>query len=376
MRIKSGLFPRAIHLVLLSSFSLLNSQLSIRASAAPITPDKSQAILLHAIVEAPVDDVWSIVSTEKGLLGWLVTRCEKWECKPGADYAAGLPGGPDISGKVFAVEPKSKIALTWEKPATTLTISITELDKKLTMITLEHAGWPSQVPEAIKDMHVMQERWITAMIRLHRCFPPPVVDLRMHRPKEGGLFVDRSLIINGDFEHIALGKYPGIAYGWEPNFGRALAGVQVVKATAGRKDSRAQMIANPQDWNNLAVQQFTSQFYPMIEEGKRYRLSAWVKAEGIENPNGWYKLGLWATDMGGKPIGESIKNEKLLDDNGEPKNNHDWYHFTIEATAPPGAARAVVILSGHWDRTGEVIYDDVQLWEIEKVTTSRSSEKP
>jgi len=341
------------------------------AANQPSDERKSKSIVLHAIIEAGPERIWPVISTQEGVTKWLFQRAPRWELRPAGRFGVTIPHKHNVAGQVFKVEQEKSFTLAWTRPATTLTIELRPLDDHLTMVTLNHAGWPVQVPKAIEQMKELRQRWIVAMMKLHWQFPPPVVDTRRHRPGDAkGLFIERSLIVNGDFSYGAEpGQYEGVAFGWETNTAKSSPNAHKIDAKQGHIRKPCQAVANPPDWSNFAVQQFTSPILPMIEPGKRYRLTGWVKAEGIKNPAGWYKLGLWCTDAGGKPIGDFLKNEKLTDNEGEPILNHDWQKFTIEAVAPLNAARAVVILSGHWDDAGTVWYDDIQLWEVETPTT-------
>ncbi len=363
------------------------------------------SIQLHAIVEAPMQRVWEIVSTDDDVRTWLFPRVERWSPREGGDFRVAAAGMPAVDGRFTAFKVKEGFALDWPGPGTSLAIELRSLDEHLTMVTLVHAGWPEDSPDARHARADAEGRWIVALMKLHRRFPPPLVDTVMHRPRVEGLFVERSLIVNGDFGCTLPSRFDGIAYGWEPNAGKASPEVHAIDDTLGQLRPPCQRIAHPPDWTHFAVQQFTPQIEPLITPGKRYRLTGWVRAEGITNPSGWYKLGLWFTDRDGQPIGEAYKNDKgwptssggggaigaadhgpTSKDAGHPANrdpasedagrpgsprlNYDWHRFTIEADAPPGASRAVVILSGHWDAGGTVWYDDVSLWEPERPTTA------
>jgi len=377
-------------------------------------------IRYHAIVEAPPARVWTAIAGPRNVSKWLCRRAEQWVPAPGRPYRITLTGGAQVEGRIVKADRLRLLQLSWPTPASTLTLEVKPLDDHLTMVTLVHDGWPNagdatwEQREALPDRarsrasteprasaraaprpessaraaprprarqpfaHAdFEHRWRAALMKLHRLFPPPLVDTKMHRPRSAkGLFIERNLIVNGDFEFAEPGKYKGVAFGWETNSAKSSPHAHVldgeVHHTRGRRTrGRSQCIKHPPDWTNFAVQQFTSHLEPMIQPGKRYRLTAWVKADGIRNPAGWYKIGLWCTDAAGRPIGEPLKNARLTDAKGNVILDHDWTRITIEGTAPPGAARAVVILTGHWDDAGTVWYDDINLWPTEKPPTTR-----
>ena len=359
------------------SHSVLHTMLISLLLTAPALADTLPEIRYHAIVEAPVNRVWVTLAGPRNVSKWLCTKTDQWIPVAGRPYRITLTGGTQVEGRITKADRPKLLQLDWPAPASTLTLEVQPLDDHLTMITLTHGDWQDDDETTRKRREDFEHRWRAALMKLHRLFPPSLVETRVHRPQGAkGLFIERSLLVNGDFEFAAPGKYEGAALGWETNTAKSSPQAHAVdgkvRHTVGRHTrGRSQCIKHPPDWTNFAVQQFTSHLEPMIEPGKRYRLTAWVKADGIRNPAGWYKIGLWCTDPAGRPIGEPIKNEKRTDANGSTILNHDWTKITIEATAPPGAARAVVILAGHWDDAGTVWYDDITLWQAEKPPTTR-----
>lgn len=332
---------------------------SIRAAGLP-------EIRLNAVIEAPAARVWPLVATGQGVSKWLFRQANSWAPQVGQSYRVLAPGDQALAGEFKRVEANRRIEVSWPTPPTSLTLEIRVLDPRHTLITLVHSGWPDETADIKHQYEDMTARWCVALMKLHRQFPPPDPTAPVVRPADAkGLFIDRSLILNGDFEEKAPGRYEGVGYGWETNTAKPSPKVHGLDEKVVHSGKRSQRIAHPQDWTNFAVQQFTPHVEPMISPGKRYRLTGWVKAEGIASPAGWYKLGLWFIDMGGKPIGDSIKNQKRVGPDGKTIVNHDWRQYTIEAVAPKGAARAVVIFSGHWDQSGTVWYDDVKLWEAQ-----------
>lgn len=330
---------------------------SLRAAEPPAE------IRYNAVIEAPAERVWQTVSTRENVSRWLFGNVETWSPQTGGAFRVRAMG-KTMTGQFESVEARKMLRLSWPTPKTTLSIEVGRIDDRLSLVTLVHQGWP----DSEESRHARADcanGWMAAMMKLHRLFDPPKTDVRGPRPKLPGVFVDRNLVINGGFECALRGRFEGVGWGWETNSGKPSPKVHALDDRAAHGQGRSQRISHPPDWTNYAVQQFTPHVVTVIQPGRRYRLTAWVKAEGIANPAGWYRLGLWCTDVGGKPIGEPVKNEKPLDESGEVQLNHDWRLYRIEATAPPGAARAVVILSGHWDDSGTVWYDDVRLWEAE-----------
>lgn len=341
-------------------------------------------IRYNAVIEAPVERVCKTVSARDNVGRWLFDAVETWSLRTGGEYRV-RAFGKSIAGEFLRVEAPKVWSLAWLSPKTTLAVEVSRIDDRFTLVSLSHRGWTDDA-ESRRIREDCADGWLGAMMKLHGLFGPPRSDTRAPRPKVPGVFVDRNLIVNGDFEYVERGRfegpvgptpssahpecpdrgrYEGIGWGWEPNSGKASPRVHALDDKVAHGQGRSQRISHPPDWTNYAVQQFSPHVVTVIQPGRRYRLTAWVKAEGIANPAGWYRLGLWFTDIGGKPIGEPVKNEKPVDANGKVQLNHDWRLYKIEGVAPPGAARAVVILSGHWDEGGTVWYDDVRLWEEE-----------
>jgi uncharacterized protein YndB with AHSA1/START domain len=333
----------------------------------PVAPllaaDPPAEIRYNAVIEAPVEKVWQIVSVRENVSRWLFGRVEAWSPRARGAFRVRAMG-KTVAGEFAQVEAPKLLRLAWPSPRTTLGVEVARIDDRLTLVTLVQSGWTSD-DESRHAREDCADGWLAAMMKLHRLFDPPKSDTHERRPKVPGVFVDRNLIVNGDFEFAGPGRFEGVAWGWETNSGKPSPKVHALDDKVAHGQGRSQRISHPPDWTNYAIQQFTPHLVTVIQPGRRYRLTAWVKAEGIANPAGWYRLGLWCTDVGGKPIGEPVKNEKPVDEAGRVQLNHDWRQYKIESVAPPGAARAVVIFSGHWDEGGTVWYDDVRLWEVE-----------
>ncbi len=320
-------------------------------------------IRYNAVIETPVEKVWQVVIARENVGRWLFGGLDAWSPQAGGEYRV-KAFGQTIAGTFLQVEARKTLRLSWPSTKTTLTIEVSRIDDRLTLVTLSHSGWPDD-EKSRRLREDFADGWLAAMMKLHRLFDPPKADTHGRRPKVPGVFVDRNLIVNGDFETAERGRFEGIGWGWEPNIAKPSPKIHALDDKVAHGQGRSQRISRPPDWTNYAIQQFTPHVATVIQPGRRYRLTAWVRAEGLANPAGWYRLGLWCTDVGGKPIGGPVKNEKPVDESGKMQLNHDWRLYKIEATAPPGAARAVVILSGHWDEGGTVWYDDVKLWDVE-----------
>jgi hypothetical protein len=145
-------------------------------------------------------------------------------------------------------------------------------------VLLTHGDWPEASPENTRLHREMRHRWRAALIRLQQAFAAPLVDLRAHTLHLEAEYVPRNLLVNGDFESEEKGRYEGVAYGWEPNAGKAMPDVHGFdeEITCHHKSKRSQRIAKPKDWMHYAIQRWTSEVEPLIEPGKRYRLSGWL----------------------------------------------------------------------------------------------------
>lgn len=340
---------------------------AVQAVRADELPD----IRFHVIVEASPEKVWDEITSSRGVTRWLFRRSQGWQPREGRFYQVRPHDGPHAAGGFDRVEPQRLIEATWPEGGERLRFDVTPIDEHLTMLSLTHADWPPKSDETRKLHAKVRGRWRLAMVKFHRLFPAAVVDTRHHRPKVDGEFVMRNLLVNGDFELLRRGPVEGVAFGWETLGGRSAPKIHVVDDRVAGAGQRSQKIARPPDWNQYAIQQFTPAVESLIEPGRRYRLTGLVRAEGISNPAGWYRLGLGFTDEDGQVIGDIHKNEPCTGADGEALLNHDWERYTTEAEAPEGAVRAVVILTGHWDEEGTVWYDDIRLWDAEPPPTTQ-----
>jgi hypothetical protein len=160
-----------------------------------------------------------------------------------------------------------------------------------------------------------------------------------------------NLIRGGGFEQ-GEAKYPGVGLYWETNDARPHPEVGFLDADIRHSGRYSQHLAAHPEWDRGMIQQFTN--YNTVTPGKRYRVEAWVRTANVENPAGWYVLGLWWM-RDDTWIGD-VKMEE------QEKLNYDWKPVTIEATAPRGANRLGVVLTRHTD--GDAWYDDISVVEI------------
>lgn len=170
----------------------------------------------------------------------------------------------------------------------------------------------------------------------------------------GGDSVPRSraasnLIVNGGFEEAESTVYPGVGQGWETNDAQPHPEICSLDRTVRHSGRRSQKLAAHAEWDRGAVRQVTP--YDSIQPGHTYRVTAWIRAEGVENPAGWYLLGLWW-----------FSNDAWIGEMKMPKQdvlNFDWRKIEFDAVAPPSANRAAIFLTRHTD--GTAWYDDIEL---------------
>lgn len=96
-----------------------------------------------------------------------------------------------------------------------------------------------------------------------------------------------------------------------------------------------------------------------IKPGRNYRLSAWVKIQGLTDSWEWFRLGIYWLDSEGKFVSESREDHEKSKAN---YGTHDWKQISLVASAPANAAFAKVYLHHHFVH-GIVWYDDISLAE-------------
>lgn len=165
-----------------------------------------------------------------------------------------------------------------------------------------------------------------------------------------------NLIRGGGFE-LGEGDYPGVGRYWETNDAQPHPEVDFLDAGIKHSGHYSQHLAANPVWDLGMTRQITD--YGSVVPGRTYRLQAWVRTANVQNPAGWYVLGLWW-----------FENDTWLGDvkmERPETNNYDWRLITIEAVAPPRANRLGAILTRHTD--GDAWYDDVRAVEVGKECT-------
>lgn len=110
-------------------------------------PDIREQLLLHA----PVENVWAIVSTSKGLESWFMPS----NLEPVEGHEFILEAGPFGKSpcKVTEVQPPHKLSFQWGKDWT-LTFELTEQGQD-TNFTLIHSGWDADKLTEFGQAHAM-----------------------------------------------------------------------------------------------------------------------------------------------------------------------------------------------------------------------------
>jgi len=165
-----------------------------------------------------------------------------------------------------------------------------------------------------------------------------------------------NLVQGGGFEQ-GEGAYPGVGKYWETNDAQPHPEVDLLDGSVQHSGRYSQHLAANPVWALGTVRQVTA--YGSVTPGRNYRLQAWVRTANVQNPSGWYVLGLWW-----------MENDTWLGDvkmQKQETNNYDWRLITIEAAAPPRANRLAVVLTRHTD--GDAWYDDVSVVEAGRECT-------
>lgn len=174
-----------------------------------------------------------------------------------------------------------------------------------------------------------------------------------------------NLIVNGGFED-AAGDKPR---GWAPVQAAAPTYVQGVAGADVRTGTRALKLENSDSWHNRWSVNNAQR--PRIEGGRKYRLSTWVKAQGVNQGNTsreFVQLRSEFFDESGKILkpGEGsgwMSGPKERPDDGQ------WAQVSFEFTAPTEAkmARPLLVLSngGREGSTASATFDDVTLEKVE-----------
>jgi len=175
----------------------------------------------------------------------------------------------------------------------------------------------------------------------------PGQDSEPPEPTEGP-----NLLLNGDFVQ-GEGAFPGVGLSWETNDAQPH-DEDYLDYASPYSGAASQCIATGGSWDVGALRQVSA--YGSVEAGAWYRLRAMVRAQGVENPAGWYLLGLWWF-QDDSWLGE-VKMEQ------PDQVVYDWSAVVIEAEAPAGAARAAAFLTAHTD--GTACYDELVLARLDR----------
>jgi uncharacterized protein YndB with AHSA1/START domain len=96
-------------------------------------PDINQTI----IIEAPIQKVWDVVSTSKGIEAWFMPN--NLEPLVGYEFQIQSPFGPSPC-KVLEVEEPNRLSFSWDTDGWVISFILKEIDNK-TEFTLIHGGW-------------------------------------------------------------------------------------------------------------------------------------------------------------------------------------------------------------------------------------------
>jgi uncharacterized protein YndB with AHSA1/START domain len=96
-------------------------------------PDINQTI----IIEAPIQKVWDVVSTSKGIEAWFMPN--NFEPQVGYEFQIQSPFGPSPC-KVLEVEEPNRLSFSWDTDGWVVSFILKEIDNK-TEFTLIHGGW-------------------------------------------------------------------------------------------------------------------------------------------------------------------------------------------------------------------------------------------
>ncbi|MBU7592447.1 SRPBCC domain-containing protein [Metabacillus halosaccharovorans] len=96
-----------------------------------------QDIKKSTIFQAPINKVWKVVSTSKGISEWFMPN--DFEAKVGHEFHIQSPFGPSPC-KVLEIEEPTKIVFSWDTDGWLVSFLLKDLGDK-TEFTLIHSGW-------------------------------------------------------------------------------------------------------------------------------------------------------------------------------------------------------------------------------------------
>ncbi|MBY0095896.1 SRPBCC family protein [Mesobacillus maritimus] len=102
-------------------------------------PEIKQTIL----IEAPIQKVWEVVATSKGIEAWFMPN--NFEPEVGYEFHLQSPFGPSPC-KVLEIEEPNTLSFSWDTDGWVVSFQLKEMDNK-TEFTLIHGGWkhPDQI---------------------------------------------------------------------------------------------------------------------------------------------------------------------------------------------------------------------------------------
>ena len=89
------------------------------------------------IIEAPIQKVWDVVSTSKGIETWFMPN--NFEPKLGFEFHLQSPFGPSPC-KVLEIDEPNRLTFSWDTDGWIVSFILKEMDNK-TEFTLIHGGW-------------------------------------------------------------------------------------------------------------------------------------------------------------------------------------------------------------------------------------------
>lgn len=146
----------------------------------------ARTILTTALLDAPLEEVWSTWTTRSGLRSFFAPSCTVVPEPMGPFEVFDDPSGVVVGGEqnvVLAVEPETMLSFTWA-PApdssiathrTSVVVRLGRPDDELTLVTVQHAGF-GDGPEwdvALSDARFMWNRSVLPRLR-HRFQVGPV----------------------------------------------------------------------------------------------------------------------------------------------------------------------------------------------------------
>ncbi|MEY8192274.1 SRPBCC domain-containing protein [Peribacillus simplex] len=116
-----------------------------------------QDIKKTVILEAPIQQVWDIVSTAEGIASWFMPN--DFQPKVGHEFHVQSPFGPSPC-KVTELDAPHRLSFSWDTDGWFISFILKELDGK-TEFTLIHGGWKEPetiLPKPNEKSSVIRER--------------------------------------------------------------------------------------------------------------------------------------------------------------------------------------------------------------------------